>query len=82
MSDLNAFLIECCRRDWLRTLAGQSETIDARFAAERASVLPLPLRSFEAAVSEVRQVDKYQTVAWVSLGALKPATHVRVKTDR
>jgi hypothetical protein len=26
--------------------------------------LPLPLRSFEAAVSEVRQVDKYQTVAW------------------
>jgi hypothetical protein len=64
LSDLNAFLIECCRRDWLRTLAGQSETIDARFAAERASALPLPQRSFEAAVSEVRHVDKYQTVAW------------------
>ena len=47
-----------------RTIAGQSETIGARFAAERASALPLPQRSFEAAVSEVRQVDKYQTVAW------------------
>ncbi len=30
----------------------------------RLRALPLPERPFEAAVSEVRQVDKYQTVAW------------------
>jgi transposase len=64
LTELNAYLLECCRRDLERTIAGQRETIGARFAAERASALPLPQRSFEAAVSEVRQVDKYQTVAW------------------
>lgn len=64
LAELNAFLLECCRRDLQRTIAGQSETIGARLALERASALPLPLRSFEAAVSEVRQADKYQTVAW------------------
>ena len=36
----------------------------SRFATEQISALPLPERPFEAAVSEVRQVDKYQTVAW------------------
>jgi transposase len=64
LAALNAYLLECCQRDLQRTIAGHSETIGARFAAERASALPLPQRSFEAAVSEVRQVDKYQTVAW------------------
>jgi transposase len=64
LAELNAFLLDCCRRDFQRTIAGQSETIAARFALERVSGLPLPLRSFEATVSEVRQVDKYQTVAW------------------
>jgi transposase len=64
LTELNAYLLECCLRDMQRTIAGQSETIGARFALELASALPLPQRSFEAAVSEVRQVDKYQTVAW------------------
>ena len=64
LAALNAYLLECCQRDLQRTIAGRSETIGARFALERASALPLPQRSFEAAVSEVRQVDKYQTVAW------------------
>lgn len=64
LAELNAFLLNCCRRDLERTIAGQRETIGARFALERASALPLPQRTFDAAVSEVRQVDKYQTVAW------------------
>ncbi len=64
LTELNAYLLQCCERDAQRTIAGQSETIGARFALERASALPLPQRPFDAAVSEVRQVDKYQTVAW------------------
>jgi transposase len=64
LTELNVFLLECCRRDSQRTIAGRSETIGARFALERTRALPLPLRSFDAAVTEVRQVDKYQTVAW------------------
>jgi transposase len=64
LTELNAYLLQCCERDAQRTIAGQSETIGARFALELASALPLPERPFEAAVSEVRQVDKYQTVAW------------------
>jgi transposase len=64
LTELNAYLLQCCERDAQRTITGHIETIGARFALERASALPLPLRSFEAAVSEVRQVDKYQTVAW------------------
>jgi len=64
LAELNAYLQQCCERDAERTITGHGETIGARFAAERASALPLPQRSFEAAVSEVRQVDKYQTIAW------------------
>jgi hypothetical protein len=64
LTELNAYLLQCCERDRERTIAGHRETVGARFAVERASALPLPQRSFEAAVSEVRQVDKYQTVAW------------------
>jgi transposase len=64
LTELNAYLLERCRRDFQRTIAGQRETIGARFAAERTSALTMPQRAFEAAVSEVRQVDKYQTVAW------------------
>lgn len=64
LAELNAFLLECCQRDLARTIASQRETIGARLALERCRALPLPSRSFEAAVSEVRHVDKYQTVAW------------------
>lgn len=64
LAELNTYLARCCERDLERTIAGQRETIGARFAQERIGALPLPRRPFEAAVSEVRQVDKYQTVAW------------------
>ncbi len=64
LAELNAYLLRCCQRDLERTLAGQQETIGARLVRERASALPLPERPFEAAVSEVRRVDKYQSIAW------------------
>jgi len=64
LDELNQHLRDCCERDQDRTSAGHSETIGARFEQERASALPLPARSFDAAVEEARKVDKYQTVAW------------------
>jgi len=64
LAELNAYLLHCCQRDQQRTIAGRRQSIGSLFDEERARALPLPLRPFDAAVSEVRQVDKYQTVAW------------------
>lgn len=64
LAELNSYLLQCCERDRERTVRGQHETIGVRFAQERANAVPLPPRAFEAAVSEIRKVDKYQTVAW------------------
>ena len=63
-TELNLFLRRCCEQDWERTIAGQSETIGQRFHQDQQNALPLPEYPFEAAVSEVRKVDKYQTVTW------------------
>ena len=64
LDELNAHLRRCCDRDQQRVVSGQSETIGSRFAQEQASALPLPKRDFDAAITESRKVDKYQTVAW------------------
>lgn len=64
LAELNLFLRTCCEQDGERTVTGQSETIGARFRQDRQHGLPLPQHPFEAAVSEVRKVDKYQMVAW------------------
>jgi len=88
LAELNAYLLQCCERDAERTIAGHSEPIGTRFARERASALPLPDRPFEAAVSEVRQVDKYQTVAWEKNRYSVPRRHafatvtVKASVDR
>ncbi|MCH8150579.1 MAG: IS21 family transposase, partial [Planctomycetes bacterium] len=63
-TELNLFLRRCCEQDGERTIAGQSETIGERFRHDQQNALPLPEYPFEAAVSEVRKVDKYQTVTW------------------
>lgn len=59
---LNAHLLACCRRQAEHTVAGQHETIGARFARDRAGALPLPARPFDACIFQAAQVDKYQTV--------------------
>ena len=64
LDELNLYLQRCCERDRERTTSGRSDTIGARFTQELAHALPLPARAFEAAVSEVRHVDKYQTITW------------------
>ncbi len=35
LTELNAYLLQCCERDARRTIAGHSETIGARFATEQ-----------------------------------------------
>lgn len=75
LAELNAYLLRCCERDLERTVTGQQETIGTRFAQEQLGALPLPERPFEAAVSEVRQVDKYQTVAWETNRYSVPRRH-------
>lgn len=64
LAELNAYLLGCCRRDQQRCLSGRNRSIGELFAEERVQALPLPERPFDAAVSEPRHVDKYQTVAW------------------
>jgi transposase len=59
---LNAHLLACCHRQAEQTVAGQHEPIGVRFARDRASALPLPVRAFDACIFQSAQVDKYQTV--------------------
>lgn len=61
---LNAHLLQCCVQDQQRTVTGKSESISTRFAQDRKHSLPLPLASFDPAVTHEREVDKYQTVAF------------------
>lgn len=64
LDELNRHLLECCRRDQQRTTAGNNQTIGTRFQLEKTFALPLPVRTFDAAVVESRKADKYQTVTW------------------
>lgn len=64
LDELNAQLRQACQCDLSRVATGQSETIGARFDQDRAAAIALPDHRFDDCVSEPRQVDKYQTVAW------------------
>lgn len=64
LDELNARLRACSIEDQQRTIAGRNATIGERLAVEREHALHLPDRAFDAQVSEVRKVDKYQTAAW------------------
>jgi len=64
LADLNAYLLECCRKDHQRVASGQTEPIGRRFEEDRCAALALPKRPFDACLSEPRKVDKYQTVAF------------------
>ncbi len=64
LDELNAHLLDCCQQDQQRTVSGKQGTIAERLSAEKQHALTLPPRAFDACVSETREVDKYQTVAW------------------
>ena len=59
---LNRHLLRCCLGERERTLSGRPEAIGAMFERERRHAVEMPPRPFDAAVQQVRQADKYQTV--------------------
>lgn len=64
LDELNAYLRRCCEQDQSRMVSGKQGTIVQRFQEEKQGALRLPTLTFDASVSESRDVDKYQTVAW------------------
>ena len=64
LDELNAHLLRCCQQDQQRTVSGKQGTIAERLSAEKQHALTLPHSAFDVCVSETREVDKYQTVAW------------------
>jgi len=66
LTELNDYLLECCRKDLERIATGQRETIGCRFDEDLADALSLPERPFDTCLREARNVDKYQTVAFDS----------------
>jgi transposase len=62
MDALNRHLLWCCLKERERTVAGRPETIGQMFEHERRQAAALPDRPFDAAMQQVRQADKYQTV--------------------
>lgn len=64
LSELNAYLRQCCLEDRQRIATGQTEPIGVRFEQDRARALALPERRFDASVDQPAKVDKYQTVAF------------------
>jgi transposase len=65
LAELNEHLRRCCESERERTVSGRTESIGARFEADRQAALPLPERPFDPCVSRPGRVDKYQTVAFM-----------------
>jgi hypothetical protein len=63
-AEFNAYLEDCCRQDFSRTVQGKEGTIGQRFEAEKYQAMGLPTTPFDPCISDGRDVDKYQTVAW------------------
>ncbi|MBX9688741.1 MAG: IS21 family transposase, partial [Candidatus Obscuribacterales bacterium] len=63
LDELNDVLLQKCRDDGTRTVAGQKQSIDEAFAIERTVLLPLPAAAFDTGVRKnACCVDAYQTV--------------------
>jgi len=56
---LNAYLLEQCRADDERTVAGQAKPIGQLWAEERVQLRPLPLRQFECCVTRTATLTPY-----------------------
>lgn len=64
LAELNEHLRRCYQADLERTITGRNESIGQRFTQEQKLAIPLPQRHFDPALSEERNVDKYQSVAY------------------
>lgn len=62
LTELNAYLRQCCLKDRERTVGQHTETIGQRFEQDRAAALSLPQRRFDPCIHQPAVVDKYQTV--------------------
>ena len=62
--ELNAHLLRCCQADDARVVAGQAQTIGARFAQERAQLGALPVQRFACCVTKEVTLNKYSQVAF------------------
>ena len=62
--ELNAHLLRCCLADDARTVAGQPQSIGARFAQEQAQLGTLPPHAFACCVTKEVTLNKYSQVAF------------------
>ena len=62
--ELNAHLLECCRRRLNDRLRGHGETIGARLARDRAAFLPLPTTPYEACEKRAARVSSLSLVRY------------------
>lgn len=67
LEELNAILERRCIADGERTVAGEPETIDDAFVRDKAALLALPERRFDAGTARGGAIpDSYQTVIYES----------------
>ena len=62
LAELNAHLRACCLKERERIVAGQTESVGRRFAADQAKSGSLPAHPFDPCIHQAALVDKYQTV--------------------
>jgi transposase len=62
--ELNAYLLECCRADDARQVAGQPTTIGAAWQCEQPQLRPLPAHDFDCCVSDVVRLNPYSQVVF------------------
>jgi transposase len=82
LDELNQRLLDGCRADEQRRIAGKPQTVGAAMQIEREHLLPLPAEGFELAETSFPVVDgkgcvKVRTNCYST--PLKPGTHTRVK---
>ncbi len=64
LDELNAYLLDKCRTDDDRVVAGQSGAICDAWRKETEFLLTVPAKPFDPAVQETGMVDSYCTVPW------------------
>ena len=63
-AELNAYLLDCCRRDIQRRVRGQKEPVAGLWAAEKDLLLPLSGPDYPACASQAVKVNPYSQVVF------------------
>src|SRR5260370_10120942 len=63
-AELNARLLECCRRRWGERLRGHDETIGERLVRDRGALLPLPPVPYDACEKIAARVSSLSLVRY------------------